>query len=114
MCAAKREYYRTVPAHNTANNGTRSFDMAMLKLNLRFSCARSIVALRFLVDKAFLSSRHNGVVCAHDGRMLNEVIVRSGFAFASSYPPNIKYQEVLQKAQHEAEQANTGLWEEMH
>lgn len=45
-----------------------------------------------------------------EGRMLNELIVRSGFALASSYSPDIKYQDALQKAQHEAEQANAGLW----
>lgn len=34
---------RVARAHNTANNDTRSFDMAMLKLSLQISCARSIV-----------------------------------------------------------------------
>jgi len=43
------------PAHNTANNDTPFFD--------KDYCGRSIVALRVLADKSFLSSRHNGVVC---------------------------------------------------
>ena len=42
------------PAHNTANNDTPFFD--------KDYCGRSIVALRVLADKSFLSSRHNGVV----------------------------------------------------
>jgi micrococcal nuclease len=47
-----------------------------------------------------------------DGRMVNEVVVRSGFAWASSYPPNVKHQHLFQAAQHEAEAKRSGLWRE--
>ena len=45
-----------------------------------------------------------------DGRMVNEVLVRSGYAWASSYPPNVKHQRRLQRAQREAEATGAGHW----
>lgn len=41
---------------------------------------------------------------------VNDFLVRQGFAYASSYPPDIKYQEQFQKAEKEARENNRGLW----
>lgn len=41
---------------------------------------------------------------------VNEFLVKEGFAHASSYPPDIKYQEVFRSAQIEARNNNKGLW----
>ena len=35
---------------------------------------------------------------------------KDGFAHASSYPPDIKYQNLLNSAQEEARSQNNGLW----
>jgi hypothetical protein len=48
-------------AANTANNDTRSFGMAMLKLGKKISCARSTVLLT--INLSFDSSQNGGVVC---------------------------------------------------
>jgi len=45
-----------------------------------------------------------------DRTFVNLELVRRGFAQAVSYPPDIKYQELFQKAQQEAMSANRGLW----
>lgn len=45
-----------------------------------------------------------------DGVFVNELLVKEGFAHASSYPPDIKYQDFLNKAQEEARSQNRGLW----
>ncbi len=45
-----------------------------------------------------------------DGVMVNDTLVRQGFAYASSYPPDIKYQQRLQEAEQEAQENNRGLW----
>ena len=45
-----------------------------------------------------------------EDQMVNEVLVRGGYANASSYPPDIKHQERLQKAEQEARTQNLGLW----
>jgi len=45
-----------------------------------------------------------------NGEMVNKTLVSEGFAAASAYPPDIKYQEVFDAAQRIAEQENRGLW----
>lgn len=41
---------------------------------------------------------------------VNEELVRQGFAYASSYPPDVKYQDLFSEAQKEARDQNRGLW----
>lgn len=45
-----------------------------------------------------------------DGALVNETLVREGFARAVSYPPDVKYQERLRAAEREARAANRGQW----
>ncbi len=45
-----------------------------------------------------------------DGEMVNELLVREGYARASSYPPDIKYQDFFRSAESQAQQAGRGLW----
>lgn len=45
-----------------------------------------------------------------DNLWINEYLVSQGFAFASSYPPDIRYQERLLAAQKEAQENKRGLW----
>lgn len=44
------------------------------------------------------------------GVMVNERLVRAGYAQVSTYPPNVKYQERFLVAQREAREAGRGLW----
>lgn len=43
---------------------------------------------------------------------VNEYLVREGFASASSYPPDIKYQQQFSQAEQEARENNRGLWKD--
>ena len=45
-----------------------------------------------------------------DGVFANELLVKEGFAHASSYPPDVEYQDLLNSAQQEAQEQNKGLW----
>jgi micrococcal nuclease len=45
-----------------------------------------------------------------DGRLLNEVLVREGFANAVSYPPDVKYLDQLREAEASAKANKWGLW----
>lgn len=45
-----------------------------------------------------------------DGRMLNEEILKAGYAQLLTYPPNIKYVNRFLKAYREARENNRGLW----
>lgn len=41
---------------------------------------------------------------------VNDYLVREGFAHASSYPPDVKFQDKFSEAQREAEANSRGLW----
>lgn len=45
-----------------------------------------------------------------DGVFVNDYLVAQGFAYASSYPPDVKFQEQFVSAQKEARENNKGLW----
>ena len=47
-----------------------------------------------------------------DGRMVNEELVRQGWAMVYTVPPNVRYVERFLKAQREAREARRGLWGE--
>jgi len=43
--------------------------------------------------------------------MLNELIVREGYAQVMTIPPNIKYQELFVEAERDARKNKRGLWD---
>jgi micrococcal nuclease len=45
-----------------------------------------------------------------DGTLVNEKLVLDGFALAVTYPPDVKYVDVLAAAQGKARDGNAGLW----
>lgn len=45
-----------------------------------------------------------------DNLFVNDYLVRNGYAYVSSYPPDVKYQEQFAKAQSWARENNQGLW----
>lgn len=47
-----------------------------------------------------------------DETMINEYLVKNGYALASSYPPDVKYQEKFKQAEAYARENNLGLWRE--
>ena len=46
-----------------------------------------------------------------DGRMLNRVMVRSGYAQPLTIPPNVQFADVFRAAARGARQAGLGLWQ---
>lgn len=45
-----------------------------------------------------------------DGLFVNAELVRLGYAHASTYPPDVKHQDLLLEMQREAREAGRGLW----
>jgi micrococcal nuclease len=45
-----------------------------------------------------------------DNLFVNEYLVRQGFAYASPYQPDIKYQNIFKEAEKDAKTNNRGLW----
>lgn len=48
-----------------------------------------------------------------DGVMVNDILVREGFARASQYPPDVKYQKQFDEAQASAQHNEWGIWSEL-
>ncbi|HEU5039571.1 MAG TPA: thermonuclease family protein [Gemmatimonadales bacterium] len=46
----------------------------------------------------------------HGGRLVNEAMVRAGWAMLYTVPPNVRYVRRLERAQHEARAHRAGLW----
>jgi micrococcal nuclease len=67
------------------------------------------VALAFDVQVRDQDGKLQGYIYLSDGRMLNEEIVRAGYAKAIMTPPNVKYQERFHKAYKEAKAYRRGL-----
>lgn len=47
-----------------------------------------------------------------DDIFVNDYLVREGYAYAVTYPPDVKYQKQFKEAQEEARENNRGLWKE--
>lgn len=43
-------------------------------------------------------------------QMLNEIMIREGYAVVYTCPPNVKYTERFLKAEREAREKKKGLW----
>ena len=69
-----------------------------------------MVAIAFDVQMKDKDGRLLGYVYLPDGRMLNEEIVRAGYAKVIAIPPNVKYQERFLEAHKEARMYRRGLW----
>lgn len=68
------------------------------------------VYLEFDVQPTDRYGRLLAYVWLPDGRLLNEVLVREGYAQVYTVPPNVKYQERLLSAQRKAREEGKGLW----
>ena len=68
------------------------------------------VKMEFDVEKRDKYSRLLGYVYLSDGKMLNEEIVKAGYANLMTIPPNVKYQDRFLKAYREARENRKGLW----
>lgn len=47
-----------------------------------------------------------------DGRMVNEILVADGLAFAATFPPDVRHTARFQAAQRRAQAAGRGMWAE--
>lgn len=69
-----------------------------------------VVAIAFDVQTRDKDGQLLGYVYLPDGRMLNEEIVRAGYAKVITIPPNVKYRERFLEAYKEARMYRRGLW----
>lgn len=68
------------------------------------------VKLEFDVRQRDKYGRLLAYVYLPDGRLLNEAIVRAGYAHLLTVPPNVKYQQRFLEAYRRAREEKAGLW----
>jgi len=71
-----------------------------------------VISVEFDVEKRDRYGRLLGYVFLKDGRMLNEEIIKNGYASVLTIPPNVKYQQRFVEAYRYARKNNLGLWKE--
>ncbi len=69
-----------------------------------------VLGLEFDVQKNDRYGRLLAYAYLADGRMLNEVIARAGFAAPMTIPPNVRYVERFRAACDQARRERAGLW----
>ncbi|MCX5813762.1 MAG: thermonuclease family protein [Proteobacteria bacterium] len=70
-----------------------------------------IVTIELDIETRDVHGELLGYIFLSDGKMLNEEIVRAGYANVINASPNVKYKERLLKAYAEAKIHKRGLWE---
>jgi len=70
------------------------------------------MTIEYDVQKQDKYGRLLGYVYLKNGEMLNEEIIKSGYASPMTIPPNIKYKDKFTKAYREAKENKRGLWKE--
>jgi len=68
------------------------------------------VTIEFDTERRDRYNRLLGYVYLSDGRMLNEVIIKSGYAYPLTIQPNVKYKDRFLRAFRYARNNNLGLW----
>ncbi len=71
-----------------------------------------LITIEFDVEQRDRYGRLLGYVYLSNGKMLNEEIVKAGYANVMTIPPNVKYQDRFLRAYREARERRIGLWEE--
>jgi micrococcal nuclease len=51
-----------------------------------------------------------GYIRNSEGRLINEMMVRDGYAVLYTFPPNVKYVDLFTSAQREAREKKLGIW----
>ena len=70
-----------------------------------------LITIEFDAQQRDRYGRLLGYVYFSNGKMLNEEIVRAGYANVMTIPPNVKYQDRFLRAYKEARKNKKGLWE---
>jgi len=70
-----------------------------------------LLAVEFDVEKRDRYGRLLAYIFLSDGRMLNEEIVKNGYASVLTIPPNVNYQKRFIEAYRYARRNNLGLWQ---
>ncbi len=71
-----------------------------------------LITIEFDAQQRDRYGRLLGYVYLSNGKMLNEEIVKAGYANVMTIPPNVKYQDRFLRAYKQARERKRGLWNE--
>ena len=91
------------------NSPVECFGKAASAENERLVGGRT-VRLEFDVERRDRYGRLLAYIRRTDGSMVNELLLRRGYAMTLTIPPNVRYAERFLKAQRAAREAGRGLW----
>jgi micrococcal nuclease len=110
------ESYKTSKAYKDAERSGKSIetikemgDMSKSFLLSKLKIGEAIT-LELDVQTEDKYGRTLAYVYLPDGSMLNELMVREGYAQVMTIPPNIKYQELFVEAEKDARENKRGIW----
>jgi len=69
-----------------------------------------LITIEFDAQQRDRYSRLLGYVYLSNGKMLNEEIVKAGYATVMTIPPNVKYHDRFLRAYKQAKERRRGLW----
>ncbi len=95
--------------------GTHPFYTATVKGNSNQMIMTDLRSGYRRVNSRVIQKPYNnllGYVYLSNGKMLNEEIVKAGYANVMTIPPNVKYKDRFLNAYQEARKRKRGLWEE--
>jgi micrococcal nuclease len=98
------------PETKHPNRGVEYYGKEATEANKRLVDGKD-VELEFDIQRWDKYGRLLAYVYAED-MMVNLKLVHDGFAHASTYPPNVRYQDKFLQAEKEARQEAKGLWGE--
>ncbi len=70
------------------------------------------ITLEFDISKTDKYGRLLAYVYLENGEMLNEKLIKEGYAKVATYPPNVKYVDDFKSLQEEARKNKEGFWKE--
>lgn len=70
------------------------------------------VRIEFDVEERDKYGRLLAYLWTKDGRLINEEMIRSGYAFVYTVPPNVRYVDRFRRAQEIASKRRVGIWGE--
>jgi micrococcal nuclease len=68
------------------------------------------VSIEFDVEKRDKYNRLLAYLKTKDGILINSLMLKHGYALLYTVPPNVKYVDVLRRAQKEARDKAIGIW----
>jgi endonuclease YncB( thermonuclease family) len=98
------------PESKKPNTPVQCFAEAAMQRNKELVEGKEVYLFRDVSDKDRFQRLLRYVVVVESDIFVNEALVKEGFAFSRSYPPDIAKQDQLRQAEAEARTTNKGVW----